>query len=350
MTGSPFVAAWLHSQDVDAWWGRAHDLGRRAVERELGDAVETLSFAGLGEDRRWWDAAERLATDGVDALVVCDTAVQPMVDELVRRFPGTTVLHSQGTGSGPRLTTFRAARDQHAFVSGMIAGGCTRSGVIGAVEGVRSPHDLVYTNAWALGAARVRPDIRIVSSWVGSYRAPDQHDRERAAVQGLVAAGADVIGGNLTENPAAVVAALQEGAWVSAHDERHVAWPGVLDAAYLDWAPFYVEALRRLCAGERLPVRCYLRAHDGVVRNAVGDVAPPKIAAAALECVRAVVSGGIWPDTLRDEHGVTHELPPGFPPGHTPRWDEMSAREQYLNSPALDWLTDAFVPRAGAGA
>ncbi|MCX4092863.1 BMP family lipoprotein [Nocardia sp. alder85J] len=207
----PLSAAWLHANSIDAWWARAHDLARAAAQRHFGAAVTTTTTADLGEGEDWLARARTLAADGTDVIFVCDTAVAPLTRTVAAEFPATRFVHCQGESTGPNLTVYRAARDQHAYLSGMLAAAATATGVLGAVEGIRSPHDLLYTNAWALGARTVRPDVRILLHWAGSYRDPRQADKEHAAVTTLIGHGADVIGGNLTENPATVHAALAAG-------------------------------------------------------------------------------------------------------------------------------------------
>lgn len=339
-------AAWLHANDLDAWWGYTHALARVAAERHFGSALQTRSWTDLGEGERWLTAAIEAARSS-DVVFVCDAAVEPLLPAVAARFPAVAFVHCQGRRPTENVSVYRAARDQHAFVSGMLAGAATRTGVIAAVEGVPSPHDRRFTGAWALGARAVRPDVRVVVDWVGSYRADDQEARERDAVARVRACGADVVGGNLTENPATVAAALRAGSWVSGHDPRMAADPGILDCAFLDWAPFVIDVIARLSEGRPLARDRCLRASDGVVRNSPAAAALPSwVRDAARRMSERIAAGGsdIWSGPLRDNAGRERVVPRTRPLARSASVDPpVSAQEAYLDSPAFDWFPEGVV-------
>lgn len=309
-------AAWLHANDLDAWWGYTHALARVAAERYFGSALQTRSWTDLGEGERWLTAAIEAARSS-DVVFVCDAAVEPLLPAVAARFPAVAFVHCQGRRPTENVSVYRAARDQHAFVSGMLAGAATRAGVIAAVEGVPSPHDRRFTGAWVLGARAVRPDVRVV------------------------------VGGNLTENPATVSAALRAGSWVSGHDPRMAADAGILDCAFLDWAPFVIDVIARLTEGRPLVRDRCLGASDGVVRNSPAAAALPSwVRDAARRMSERIAAGGldIWSGPLRDNTGRERVVPAMRPVTESASIDPpVSAQEAYLDSPAFDWFPEGVV-------
>ncbi len=299
------VIAWIHANSTADWWGYAHDRGRLAIEERFGREADTALVDRVGAGEGWLSAAHDLA-ETASVVFVCDVAVTDLLAQVAAQHPDTRFVHCQGAEPSVNVATFHAARDEHAFVSGMLAGAASRSGVLGLVEGVRSPHDLLYTNAWVLGARRGRPDVRVRVRWLGSYHGPDQSDKERRAVLELAASGADVIGGNLAENPAVVEAAGEAGLFASAHDERLSGLPHVLDASYLDWRPYYLRTIESVLDGTWRPRARRLRAADGVVRNTDPAAWLPASAIRDARGVRAALERGsfpIWKGPIRDERG-----------------------------------------------
>ncbi|MFS0792995.1 BMP family ABC transporter substrate-binding protein [Microbacterium sp. 1P10AE] len=339
-------ATWLHANGLDAWWGHTHALARRGAEDHFSSALHARAWSDLGEGERWLEAA-REAGASSDVVFVCDAAVEPLVAEVAEEFPAVRFVHCQGRRPTENVSVYRAARDQHAFVSGMLAGAATRSGVIAAIEGMPSPHDRRFTGAWVLGARATRADVRVLVEWVGSYRAHDQDERERTAVERVRAAGADVVGGNLTENPAAVRAALEAGLRVSGHDPRDAGVLGILDCAFLDWTPFVIDVIERVRAGRAIPSDRCLRASDGVVRNSAPAADLPVAARDAVDRVSPALAAGrfdIWAGPLRDSGGRLRVADgESLAGGVTEPRDAPSARERYLDSPAFDWFPEGVI-------
>ncbi|MFF8187927.1 BMP family ABC transporter substrate-binding protein [Microbacterium sp. NPDC016588] len=336
-------AAWLHANGLDAWWGYTHALARSRAEEHFGSSLRTRAWSDLGEGERWLDAAADAARSS-DVVFVCDAAVESLVAEVADRFPAVRFVHCQGRRPTANVSVYRAARDQHAFVSGILAGAATRSGVIAAIEGVPSPHDRRFTGAWALGARAVRADVQVLVEWVGSYRADDQDDRERAAVERVRGLGADVVGGNLTENPATVRAALDAGLRVSGHDPRDGESPGILDCAYLDWTPYVVDIIERISEVRPVPLDRCLRASDGVVRNSAPAADLPTGTRDAAERVSRALARGrfdIWVGPLRDSSGFLR-VPGGqsLAGGPAGTHEAVSAQDAYMDSPAFDWFPE----------
>ncbi|MCS5730098.1 BMP family ABC transporter substrate-binding protein [Herbiconiux moechotypicola] len=325
---SPLRVGWMHANSVRDWWGHGHDRARRAAERRFGARIRTEVLDELGDGDGWSAAADSLASRA-SLVFVCDVTVTDRLERVAASHPTTRFVHCQGRRPSANVATYRAARDEHAFVSGMLAGAATRTGRLGLVEGARSAHDLLYTNAWILGALRSAPDARIELRWLGTYHAPDQAERERAAVAELIAAGVDVIGGNLAENPAVVAAAGEGGALVTAHDDRLSHLPQVLDASYLEWSPYVIRSIAAVLDGTWSARDDYLRASDGVVLNTPPAPWLPERARTRANDVASAIRAGrfdIWAGPIRDQAGEL-VVPAG-----------SRLTEEYLDSDRLDWI------------
>ncbi|MBS1888667.1 MAG: BMP family ABC transporter substrate-binding protein [Actinobacteria bacterium] len=342
--GGKVRAAWLHQTDIEAWWPSTNETGRVEVERAFGARVETFYSAELHTDEAWLTAAREYADAGVDIIYACDLTVGELVAQVAAEFPDTRFEHCQGLVAGGNLGAYRAARDEHGYVSGLLAGAATESGILAAVEGNGPPHDLLYLDAWALGVRASNPDAVIETRWLGTYHEEGQDERERVAVAELVAEGADVIGGNLAENPAVVEAAVESGCCASAHDARLCDGDRVLDAATLDWGPHLVRSVGSVLDGSWSARQAYVRYGEGVDNTEPAAWLPAEARARAKAAADAFRAGknAIWDGPLTDNTGRL-VVPAGRRLGddsEVPPPAGWSATEAYLNSPAMSWLVD----------
>lgn len=344
-------AVWLHRGPVDApesCWAAGHERGRRTVAAELADAVETTVADDLGRGEPFAAAARAFAEDGYDVLYLCDSfggkAVLPFVDE----YPETRFEHCQGRELHPNVSAFREANDESAYVSGVLCGAMTRTGVLGCLGGIPGQLDITLANAWALGVRVANPEAAIHLRWVGSYHDADQADRERALLEELRALGADVFGGTLSENPTMAAFAAEHGCYAMGRDLRTKDNPAVLDVAYVDWAPYYRETLRAVIDGRWHPERRVLRYTEGVPCNTRPAAWVPAPARAAHRSVVEGLRAGTldpWAGPLRDREGTVrvgagqtlgdHYSGQPLPPG-------VSATHAYCET-QMDWLVEGFV-------
>ncbi|NUR89409.1 MAG: BMP family ABC transporter substrate-binding protein [Nonomuraea sp.] len=349
-TSSPVRVGWIHRAklgDSISSWLHGHEQARVAVEAEFGAAVQTEVADGVGRAEGFTAAATDFAERGFDLVFACDTRGGLEVLPVAERFPGTRFMHNQGVDLRPNFGTYREARDEHAYVSGLLCGAMTRSGVLGSIGGTPGPLDLQILNAWALGVRAANPTAIIHDRWVGTYFADDQAEREAAAVTELAGLGADTFGGTLTEMPTITRMASELGLWSMGRDLRSAGQSAVLDVAYIDWEPFYVGEVCAVMDGTWRARHAYLRAADGVVRNTEpSPVVPPEAAERARRATRLLQAGelDIWRGPIRDHRGDL-VVPAGATiadlyDGPDPEPD-LTRAEAYLTSRQFAWFHEA---------
>jgi basic membrane protein A len=111
-----------------------------------------------------------------------------------------------GSGGGPageNLSVFDNWIHEPAYLAGMLAGGLTKSGIVGVVGGVPVPEVNRITNAFIAGAQAVKPDVQAKVSFINEWFNPATA-KEAALAQ--IDAGADV----LYAERAGVIAAADE--------------------------------------------------------------------------------------------------------------------------------------------
>jgi basic membrane protein A and related proteins len=116
-------------------------------------------------------------------------------EEAVRRvaadYPEIAFVFGSGGGPAePNFSVFDNWIHEPAYLSGMLAGGLTRSNVIGVVGGLPVPEVNRIVNAFIAGAESVNPDVDVKTSFINSWFDPAAA-KEAALAQ--VDAGVDVL-------------------------------------------------------------------------------------------------------------------------------------------------------------
>ena len=131
-------------------------------------------------------------------------------EEAVRRvaaqYPEIAFVFGSGGGPAePNFSVFDNWIHEPAYLSGMLAGGLTKSNVIGVVGGLPVPEVNRIVNAFIAGATAVNPDVDVKTTFINSWFDPAAA-KEAALAQ--IDAGADVL---FAERFGVIEAAAEKG-------------------------------------------------------------------------------------------------------------------------------------------
>ncbi|HEX5943127.1 MAG TPA: BMP family protein, partial [Anaerolineales bacterium] len=116
-------------------------------------------------------------------------------EEAVRRvakdYPAIAFVFGSGGGPAePNFSVFDNWIHEPAYLSGMLAGGLTKSNVIGVVGGFPGPEVNRIVNAFIAGAASVNPEVNVKTSFINSWFDPAA---AKEAALAHIDSGADVL-------------------------------------------------------------------------------------------------------------------------------------------------------------
>ncbi len=171
-------------------------------------------------------------------------------EEAVRRvakdFPEIAFVFGSGGGPAePNFSVFDNWIHEPAYLSGMLAGGLTKSNVIGVVGGMPVPEVNRIVNAFIAGAKLVNPEVDVKTSFINSWFDPAAA-KEAALAQ--VDAGADVL---FAERFGVIEAAAENGllAFGNMSDQKELAPENVVSGPVWHMEPTVEYIINQVVGG-----------------------------------------------------------------------------------------------------
>jgi simple sugar transport system substrate-binding protein len=230
----------------DHGWSYQHDVGRKAIEKEFGDKVETTFVESVSEA----DAErpiEQLVRSGHKLIFTTSFGFMEPTLRVAKKYPDVRFEHATGYKRAPNLATYAAKFHEGRYIIGQIAGKMSKTGTIGYVGAYPIPEVVAGINAYMLGAQSVRPDIKLKVVWANTWYDPA---KEGDAAKALLDQGVDVLAQH-TDSPAPIQAAEARGrmGFGQASDMERFAPKAQLTAIIDDWSGYYVQRVRAALDG-----------------------------------------------------------------------------------------------------
>jgi simple sugar transport system substrate-binding protein len=314
----------------NAGWSYAHDQGRLAVERALGDQVRTTYVDNVHEGPEAERVIQQLARTGHKLIFTTSLGFMNPTLAVARKFPDVVFEHATGDRRAKNVGTYNARFYEGRYLTGLIAGKMTRSGIIGYVAALPVPEVYQGLIAFVQGLHRTNPKAIVRLIWVNAwYDAP----KEREAAETLIALGADIITQH-TDSPAPVQAAESHGIYAFGYDTDMSAFgpKAHLTATIEDWGPFYTQCAREVLTHTWSSRDVWGGLASGMVKLAPFSAAVPQEVRALVEQASAAISSGkLHPMTgpIKDQRGMVR-----IKAGETP--DDAALKR-------LDWLPEGVI-------
>lgn len=288
----------------DAGWTYAHNAGRLAVEKEFGDKVKTTFVEKVPEGPE----AERVIRDLVgqgNTLVFGTTFgyMEPML-KVAADNPNVKFEHATGYKTAPNMRTYDSRTYEGAYMAGVIAGGMSKSGVLGVVGSIPIPEVIRNINSFTLGAQSVNPKIKTKVVWVNAWFDPP---KETEGAQSLINQGADVLFQN-TDSPAVLQTAEKAGKYAFGWDSDMTQFgpKAHLASSVINWGPYYIKATKDALDGTWQTGGVWWGVKEGAIDIvAISDKVPADLKA-KVDTVKAGLKDGsfvIWKGPILGQDG-----------------------------------------------
>ena len=281
-------------QAGDLGWTYEHDRGRKVLEEELGDQIETIVVPDVPDDDP--ATSEKAIRDVVQqgAKVVFATSfgyMDPMAT-VALDYPDVYFEHCSGYKTADNLATYFGRIYQPRYLSGLVAGEMTEDNFIGYVAAHPIPEVIRGINAFTLGVRKANPDAKVHVVWTNTWYDPV---KEREAAEALLDEGADVMAQH--QDTTEPQKAAQERGLVSiGYDSDMAQFVGdtVLTSPVWNWGPYYIERVKAVLDGTWKTHEYWGGLADGAVELAAFSPQVPDDVKALVEEEEQNILSGDW--------------------------------------------------------
>jgi len=302
---APFKVAFAYVGPVgDAGWTFAHDKARKAVQEAFGNSVVTSFVENVPEAADAERVIRDMASQG-NRLIFGTTFgyMEPML-KVAEEFKDVKFEHATGYKTSENLRTYDSRTYEGAYMVGILAGGVTKSNVLGVVASIPIPEVIRNIDSFTLGAQSVNPKVKTKVVWVNKWFDPP---KEGEGAQALLNAGADVLMQN-TDSSAVLQTAEKNGkygfGWDS--DMSKFGPTAHLASAVIDWSPYYKKAVSDAMNGKWTTGASWWGVKEGAIDVvSVSDKVPAETRK-KLDDVKAGLKSGaftIWKGPIADQSG-----------------------------------------------
>lgn len=255
------VALILPGPITDGTFNSAAYNGIQAAEKKYDIKVsirENTDFAQMA------DVLKSYADDGYDIIIAHGFQFAEPVLDMHAQYPKTWfIVNTARVSAAPNVASFDNRWGHAGYMAGAVAALYSKSGVIGHIGGIKVPVIEDYNQGFAEGAKRVKPDVKVLSAYVGSFS-----DVARGAeiTTSLIEQGADVVTATGNENVMGTIQAAQKAgvhAIGTAFDSHDAAPDTIITTALINLDVNIDMAIGKVIDGSIEPKSYILGLKDG---------------------------------------------------------------------------------------
>src|SRR5688572_11493034 len=282
---------------ADAAWNSGAYQGLQRIRDSLGAAVshvEAMTPAAQEEALRTY------ARQGYDLIFANGFEFQDPAERVSAENPGPVFVVNSGARAAGRVVPLVFRIEEATYLAGMVAGGMTRSGIIGFIGGVELPPVRRGYEGWAGGARAVSPGIRSRVTWLNNWE--DAAAGKEAALA-LLRLGADMLHHNADAAALGAFQAVKESrsAYIfgANADQSALAPDRVVGSAVIDLPHAFLLVAREMQAGTLAIEPKSFGVAGGVLRYvpnpALDSLVPAALAARVAAAADSIAAGTLDP-------------------------------------------------------
>jgi basic membrane protein A len=278
---------------ADLGWTYQHDLGRKQMEKELGDKVEVTYLENVPEGADAERSIEQLARTGHKLIFTTSFGYMDPTLKVAKKYPNVLFEHATGFKRAKNMSTYAGRFYEGRYIQGQIAAKMSKTGIIGFIAAFPIPETISGINATMLGAQSVNPNVKFKIIWVNTWFDPP---KEADAAKALVDQGADILTQN-TDSPAAMEIAEQRGihAFGEASDMIKFGPKAQLTADMDNWGGYYTQRVKDVLDGKWTSEDTWDGLDKGMVEMASYTNMPDDVKKMAMDTEAAIKSGALHP-------------------------------------------------------
>jgi len=171
----------------DASWNAAMYVSAHEIAEELD--LDIAISEGLG-----WEGAEstliHYADEGYDIIICHSGGQQDIANRVALDYPDTQFWGASFWEFESNVISYTNYGNEIGYLAGILAGGVSKTGIIGYIHGAEYPTIRADLNGYIMGAQLMNPDIKVLRSFTGNFQ---DITKGMETALALIDAGADVI-------------------------------------------------------------------------------------------------------------------------------------------------------------
>jgi basic membrane lipoprotein Med (substrate-binding protein (PBP1-ABC) superfamily) len=249
---------------ADAAWNSGAYRGLQEIRDSLQVEVSHIEARTPSEQE---EALRTYAIQGFDLVFGHGFEFQGLAERVSAQYPKTVFIVTSGERVNGNVSPLIFRLYEASYLAGMLAGGLTKTGVIGFVGGIELPPIKQAEDAWVAGARATRPDVSARSAYLNTF---DDVAAGREAAIAMLRAGADMFHHNADAAGLGVFQAVKESpnAFIfgANEDQRALAPERVLGSAVIDLPRAFLMVAREVRGGGFSPKVESFGLKSGVIR------------------------------------------------------------------------------------
>lgn len=248
----------------DAAWNSGAYEGLQLVHDSLGLPISHIEARTPAEQS---EALRAYAAQGYDLVFAHGFEFQDMAERISSEYPRTIFIVTSGRRARGNVSPLIFKLEEASYLAGMVAGGITRSHVLGFVGGIELPPIKAAYQGWVNGAKAVNARIRSREIYLNSF---EDVAAGREAALALIGAGADMFHHNADAAALGLFQAVKQHRGVYAFganaDQSKLAPGHVLGSAVIDLPRAFLLVAAEVKSGRFVPRVEAFGLKSGVVR------------------------------------------------------------------------------------
>jgi basic membrane protein A len=289
---------------ADAAWNSGAYQGLQRIRDSLGVSVSHVEARTPAEQA---EALRTYAVEGYDLVFAHGFEFQDAAERISAEHPKTVFIITSGRRAHGNVSPLIFRLEEASYLAGMVAGGLTKTNILGFIGGIELPPIEAAYQGWVNGARAVNPKIRSRKIYLNSF---DDAAAGREATLALIAAGADMFHHNADAAALGLFQAAKErpGVYVFGAnlDQSGLAPERVLGSAVIDLPHAFLLVASEVKSGQFTPKVEAFGLKSGVIRyvpnpRLAGRVSPAleaRLKAAADSIVAGTLVAAPRPTTM----------------------------------------------------
>ena len=282
---------------ADAAWNSGAYAGLKLIHDSLALPISHVEARTPAEQD---EALRAYAAQGYDLVFAHGFEFQGAAERVSAQYPRTVFIVTSGSRAHGNVSPLIFKLEDASYLAGMVAGGLTRSNILGFVGGIELPPIKAAYEGWVNGARAVNPKVQSREIYLNSF---DDAAAGKEAALALIRVGADMLHHNADAAALGLFQAAKESPGVYVFganaDQSSLAPDRVVGSAVIDLPRAFLLVAEEVKAGTFRPRVEAFGLASQVVRYdpnpALERVVPSALAARVKAAADSIAAGTLVP-------------------------------------------------------